>query len=91
MYLTCLIPQLVPSSLQPSHDSKGQRLWVSVAVVVISVLSVFFSLQDSLRGRPREIPHNEKLLSLKYEVKTADSPTIILIIETLDYIGQYCF
>lgn len=26
-------------------------------------------LQESLRGRPKEIPHNEKLLSLKYEVK----------------------
>lgn len=26
-------------------------------------------LQDPIRGRPKEIPHNEKLLSLKYEVK----------------------
>lgn len=24
--------------------------------------------QDSVRSRPKEIPHNEKLLSLKYEV-----------------------
>ena len=29
-------------------------------------------LQESLRGRPKEIPHNEKLLSLKYEVKLVD-------------------
>lgn len=40
-------------------------------------MAVFFkrgvSLQESLRGRPKEIPHNEKLLSLKYEVKLLDS------------------
>lgn len=27
-----------------------------------------FHLQESHRGHPKEIPHNEKLLSLKYEV-----------------------
>lgn len=30
--------------------------------------------QESLRGRPKEIPHNEKLLSLKYEVNQSAHP-----------------
>lgn len=43
--------------------------------VLMSVFfgTVFFLLQESLRGRPKEIPHNEKLLSLKFEVKLLDS------------------
>lgn len=28
-----------------------------------------FCVQESVVSRPKEIPHNEKLLSLKYEVK----------------------
>lgn len=49
-----------------SHRSK---VWQQVDVLTFGFSSFFFSLQDSLRGRPKEIPHNEKLLSLKYEVK----------------------
>lgn len=37
------------------------------------LLSVLCS-QESLRGRPKEIPHNEKLLSLKFEVKPVGPP-----------------
>lgn len=33
------------------------------------MLEFFFPLQDPIREQPKEIPHNEKLLSLKYEVK----------------------
>lgn len=60
---------MIPLTSAPyhlSHDSNGQR---SQSVVVVNSFFLYFSLQESLRGRPKEIPHNEKLLSLKYEVK----------------------
>uniref|UniRef100_A0A3Q2NWB7 Chloride channel protein n=1 Tax=Fundulus heteroclitus TaxID=8078 RepID=A0A3Q2NWB7_FUNHE len=37
-------------------------------------------LRSTLRGRPKEIPHNEKLLSLKYEVKPVASKIVIFSI-----------
>lgn len=41
----------------------------SVLVWPFCFSSFFYFLQDSARGRLKEIPHNEKLLSLKFEVK----------------------
>lgn len=65
MVSSTMIP-LTPALYHLSHDSNGQR---SPSVVVVNSFFLYFSLQESFRGRPREIPHNEKLLSLKYEVK----------------------
>nr|XP_046271424.1 H(+)/Cl(-) exchange transporter 7 isoform X3 [Scatophagus argus] len=49
--------------------------------------------QDSLRGRPKEIPHNEKLLSLKYESLDYDNIENQLFLEEerrMSYVGFRC-
>lgn len=51
------------------------------------------SRQDSLRGRPKEIPHNEKLLSLKYESLDYDNIENQLFLEEerrMSYMGFRC-
>ncbi|XP_069381711.1 H(+)/Cl(-) exchange transporter 7 isoform X2 [Paralichthys olivaceus] len=51
------------------------------------------SRQDSLRGRPKEIPHNEKLLSLKYESLDYDNVENQLFLEEerrMSYMGFRC-
>uniref|UniRef100_A0A7N6BJM4 Chloride channel protein n=1 Tax=Anabas testudineus TaxID=64144 RepID=A0A7N6BJM4_ANATE len=49
---------LLNGSEQPRHSRQ---------FYVVNSFFLYVSLQESLRGRPKEIPHNEKLLSLKYE------------------------
>uniref|UniRef100_A0A8C4DIY4 Chloride channel protein n=1 Tax=Dicentrarchus labrax TaxID=13489 RepID=A0A8C4DIY4_DICLA len=54
---------------------------------------LFFPLQDSLRGRPKEIPHNEKLLSLKFESLDYDNIENQLFLEEerrMSYMGFRC-
>ncbi|XP_071370417.1 H(+)/Cl(-) exchange transporter 7, partial [Centroberyx affinis] len=49
--------------------------------------------EDSLRGRPKEIPHNEKLLSLKFESLDYDNSENQLFLEEerrMSYIGFRC-
>eukprot|EP00064_Thunnus_orientalis_P016398 superscaffoldBa00003243_g16463 len=49
--------------------------------------------EDSLRGRPKEIPHNEKLLSLKYESLDYDNIENQLFLEEerrMSYMGFRC-
>nr|XP_046271423.1 H(+)/Cl(-) exchange transporter 7 isoform X2 [Scatophagus argus] len=49
--------------------------------------------EDSLRGRPKEIPHNEKLLSLKYESLDYDNIENQLFLEEerrMSYVGFRC-
>ena len=72
--------------LAASHMIQQVRGHGSVSLWLWSLFFLcFFPLQDSLRGRPKEIPHNEKLLSLKYEVKsTTRRPESWL----LDYSGD---
>lgn len=42
-----------------------------------NIVSLFFFFQqEHVRHRPSEIPHNEKLLSLKYEVKHLKHPDL---------------
>lgn len=51
------------------------------------------SRQDSLRGRPKEIPHNEKLLSLKFESLDYDNIENQLFLEEerrMSYMGFRC-
>ncbi|KAM3599050.1 uncharacterized protein V6R79_026007 [Siganus canaliculatus] len=51
------------------------------------------SRQDSLRGRPKEIPHNEKLLSLKFESLDYDNIENQLFLEEerrMSYLGFRC-
>uniref|UniRef100_A0A6Q2XGZ1 Chloride channel protein n=1 Tax=Esox lucius TaxID=8010 RepID=A0A6Q2XGZ1_ESOLU len=51
------------------------------------------SLQDSPKGRPEEIPHNEKLLSLKFESLDYDSSENQLFLEEerrMSYLGFRC-
>ncbi|TMS15556.1 H(+)/Cl(-) exchange transporter 7 [Larimichthys crocea] len=51
------------------------------------------SRQDSLRGRPKEIPHNEKLLSLKYESLDYDNIENQLFLEEerrMSHMGFRC-
>lgn len=74
VYVLCmLVATMIPltwASYHLSHDSNDQRSERCNGELFLS-LSLFmyiYSLQESLRGRPKEIPHNEKLLSLKYEV-----------------------
>lgn len=67
-----------------SHDSMCHRSKKKIKQrLCIHDLSVLW-LQDSLRGRPKEIPHNEKLLSLKFEVNQPAQPqtmsAVILLI-----------
>uniref|UniRef100_A0A671XD38 Chloride channel 7 n=1 Tax=Sparus aurata TaxID=8175 RepID=A0A671XD38_SPAAU len=50
-------------------------------------------MQDSLRGRPKEIPHNEKLLSLKFESLDYDNIENQLFLEEerrMSYMGFRC-
>lgn len=42
-----------------------------------------FPLQDPANWRPKEIPHNEKLLSLKYEVKYTTSCSVLSVLEKI--------
>ncbi|XP_062304240.1 H(+)/Cl(-) exchange transporter 7 isoform X3 [Osmerus eperlanus] len=49
--------------------------------------------QESLRSRPKEIPHNEKLLSLKYESLDYDNSENQLFLEEerrMSYVGFKC-
>ncbi|XP_069557553.1 H(+)/Cl(-) exchange transporter 7 isoform X1 [Brachyistius frenatus] len=49
--------------------------------------------EDSLRGRPKEIPHNEKLLSLKFESLDYDNMENQLFLEEerrMSYMGFRC-
>ncbi|XP_034056519.1 H(+)/Cl(-) exchange transporter 7 isoform X2 [Gymnodraco acuticeps] len=51
------------------------------------------SRQESLRGRPKEIPHNEKLLSLKFESLDYDNIENQLFLEEerrMSYMGFRC-
>ncbi|XP_029365139.1 H(+)/Cl(-) exchange transporter 7 isoform X3 [Echeneis naucrates] len=51
------------------------------------------SRQDSIKGRPKEIPHNEKLLSLKYESLDYDNIENQLFLEEerrMSYLGFRC-
>ncbi|XP_067089543.1 H(+)/Cl(-) exchange transporter 7 isoform X2 [Osmerus mordax] len=54
---------------------------------------VRYTRQESLRSRPKEIPHNEKLLSLKYESLDYDNSENQLFLEEerrMSYVGFKC-
>lgn len=60
---------------------------VTQCVIGQNSISVYLGLflicplpQESLRGRPKEIPHNEKLLSLKYEVNQSAHPQSLSVL-----------
>uniref|UniRef100_I3KF31 Chloride channel protein n=1 Tax=Oreochromis niloticus TaxID=8128 RepID=I3KF31_ORENI len=73
-------------------DSGGHFIQATVRG---DVLMLFFPrpLQDPIRGRPKEIPHNEKLLSLKYESLDYDNIENQLFLEEerrMSHMGFRC-
>uniref|UniRef100_A0AAQ6A6B0 Chloride channel protein n=1 Tax=Amphiprion ocellaris TaxID=80972 RepID=A0AAQ6A6B0_AMPOC len=71
---------LLNGSEQPQHSRQVRLAWK-------------LTWGDSLRGRPKEIPHNEKLLSLKYESLDYDNIENQLFLEEerrMSYMGFRC-
>ncbi|XP_026208386.1 H(+)/Cl(-) exchange transporter 7 isoform X1 [Anabas testudineus] len=61
---------LLNGSEQPRHSrqpSGGDGIFQIGRLSTVDLEEEITSDEESLRGRPKEIPHNEKLLSLKYE------------------------
>ncbi|XP_022069279.1 H(+)/Cl(-) exchange transporter 7 isoform X1 [Acanthochromis polyacanthus] len=87
---------LLNGSEQPQHSrqlSGGGSLFQIGRLSTVDLEEEITSDEDSLRGRPKEIPHNEKLLSLKYESLDYDNIENQLFLEEerrMSYMGFRC-
>ncbi|XP_029914227.1 H(+)/Cl(-) exchange transporter 7 isoform X1 [Myripristis murdjan] len=87
---------LLNGSEQPRYSrqlSGGGSIFQIGRLSTVDLEEELTSDEDSLRGRPKEIPHNEKLLSLKYESLDYDNSENQLFLEEerrMSYIGFRC-
>ncbi|XP_075942583.1 H(+)/Cl(-) exchange transporter 7 isoform X2 [Anarhichas minor] len=73
--------------------SGGGRIFQIGRLSTVDLEEEISSEEDSLRGRPKEIPHNEKLLSLKFESLDYDNIENQLFLEEerrMSYMGFRC-
>ncbi|CAL8342992.1 unnamed protein product [Merluccius merluccius] len=76
-----------------SRQLSGGSIFQIGRVSTVDMDEEMTSDEDSLRGRPKEITHNEKLLSLKYESLDYDNSENQLFLEEerrMSYIGFRC-
>uniref|UniRef100_A0A671X9Z0 Chloride channel protein n=1 Tax=Sparus aurata TaxID=8175 RepID=A0A671X9Z0_SPAAU len=87
---------LLNGSEQPRHSrqlSEGRSIFQIGRLSTVDLEEEITSEEDSLRGRPKEIPHNEKLLSLKFESLDYDNIENQLFLEEerrMSYMGFRC-
>uniref|UniRef100_A0A8C4DNR9 Chloride channel protein n=1 Tax=Dicentrarchus labrax TaxID=13489 RepID=A0A8C4DNR9_DICLA len=87
---------LLNGSEQPRHSrqlSEGRSIFQIGRLSTVDLEEEITSDEDSLRGRPKEIPHNEKLLSLKFESLDYDNIENQLFLEEerrMSYMGFRC-
>uniref|UniRef100_A0A672GZN9 Chloride channel protein n=1 Tax=Salarias fasciatus TaxID=181472 RepID=A0A672GZN9_SALFA len=87
---------LLNGSEQPRHSrqlSEEGSLFQIGRLSTVDLEEERTSDEDSLRGRPKEIPHNEKLLSLKYESLDYDNIENQLFLEEerrMSHMGFRC-
>uniref|UniRef100_H3D233 Chloride channel protein n=1 Tax=Tetraodon nigroviridis TaxID=99883 RepID=H3D233_TETNG len=71
--------------------SEGRSLFQIGRLSTVDLEEEMMSEEESLRGRPKEIPHNEKLLSLKYESLDYDNIENQLFLEEERRMGYMNF
>ncbi|KAM4634626.1 H(+)/Cl(-) exchange transporter 7 [Polymixia lowei] len=86
---------LLNGSEQPrySRQLSGGGIFQIGRLSTVDLDEEMTSVEDSLRGRPKEIPHNEKLLSLKFESLDYDNSENQLFLEEerrMSYMGFRC-
>ncbi|XP_034448776.1 H(+)/Cl(-) exchange transporter 7 isoform X1 [Hippoglossus hippoglossus] len=87
---------LLNGSEQTSHSrqpSEGGSVFQIGRLSTVDLEEEITSDEESLRGRPKEIPHTEKLLSLKYESLDYDNIENQLFLEEerrMSYMGFRC-
>ncbi|XP_061761140.1 H(+)/Cl(-) exchange transporter 7 isoform X2 [Nerophis ophidion] len=75
------------------ESSAGGAVFQIGRLSTVDLEEEMMSDEDSVRGRPKEIPHNEKLLSLKYESLDYDNIENQLFLEEerrMSYMGFRC-
>ncbi|XP_046893292.1 H(+)/Cl(-) exchange transporter 7 [Hypomesus transpacificus] len=76
-----------------TRQFSGGRLFQIGRLSTVDLEEEITSDEESLRSRPKEIPHNEKLLSLKYESLDYDNSENQLFLEEerrMSYVGFKC-
>ncbi|XP_067089542.1 H(+)/Cl(-) exchange transporter 7 isoform X1 [Osmerus mordax] len=76
-----------------TRQFSGGRLFQIGRLSTVDLEEEITSEEESLRSRPKEIPHNEKLLSLKYESLDYDNSENQLFLEEerrMSYVGFKC-
>nr|XP_033471209.1 H(+)/Cl(-) exchange transporter 7-like [Epinephelus lanceolatus] len=87
---------LLNGSEQPRHSrqlSGGGSIFQIGRLSTVDLEEEITSDEESLRGRPKEIPHNEKLLSLKFESLDYDNIENQLFLEEerrMSHMGFRC-
>uniref|UniRef100_A0A665WNX2 Chloride channel protein n=1 Tax=Echeneis naucrates TaxID=173247 RepID=A0A665WNX2_ECHNA len=87
---------LLNGSEQPRlsrQQSEGGSIFQIGRLSTVDLEEEITSDEDSIKGRPKEIPHNEKLLSLKYESLDYDNIENQLFLEEerrMSYLGFRC-
>ncbi|XP_068193122.1 H(+)/Cl(-) exchange transporter 7-like isoform X1 [Antennarius striatus] len=87
---------LLNGTEQPRHSrqlSEGGSIFQIGRLSTVDLEEEMASDEDSLRGRPKEIPHNEKLLSLKFESLDYDNIENQLFLEEerrMSHMGFRC-